>query len=749
MPSSPEVAVEEREAAARLAAVDGISPATRQDRESQAAAYGRWFDQQGLPDERRWDPETAGGYTVARWNAGVASGTIRKNLVALGSAAAQEGVLLDLAHPRAVLKGLARRDGDDRGSQQTPALTPDQEQQVLAACWEPFTKDAQRRLAWDVLRRAVTDAAVPPPHGKPWRGRWTPARRMSELAAEGLAFSEDGTQVTVTLDDGEQVTVRRAGPALVNDPVRCAELLAEARPAGPLMTPDDPVDRSFTAQSIQEASGAYRQALHDATFIAVKLETAARWPVLAGMNLEQLEAVGTDTEPAFNFRYRMAKAGPGERVLRIPGEAARLLAEWVDLAAWYGRTTGPLFRRSNIKQMGAQPETNRASITNLVARLSAATGIPFTQNSLRRTAATRRYLVADGGRSVEATRELLDHDGWQHTDTYIATGPEIAYPSDKFAPKGWADTPFDELAVEAAEAARLGTQRAVATERRYMQRIDGWERWCDEHGAEPWPVDGTLAARHVAGLSHGSARDTVEALTWFCRGEDPDWDRSRLAEARAVAEGLARLAAAERTGGVPTGLGVSDLVALAEATGAAALTGWIARRDRLALALLFAGALRQKDFALGLQTTDLTEDAEALWLQLPDGPVLLTRLDPIHPLLDVRKALCAVHGDDPAPGPLLPVKEHADRDPSRGPSPTRMRQLMWLWRAAAGLPSATLGDVRRAWAVCAWDQGVDLLTIHRHLRHTVFGATIGLLAPLLALDDTNPGHAISAGFEAA
>ena len=748
MPSSS-AAVEEREAAARLAAVDGISPATRQDRESQAAAYQRWCDHHGIPDECRWDPETVGAYVVARWDAGVATATIRKNLVALGSAAGREGVSLDLAHPRAVLKGLARRDGD-RGSQQTPALAPDQEQQVLAACWEPFPEAAQRRLAWDVLRRAVTDAAVPPPHGKPWRGRWTPAVRMSGLTAEGLSFSGDGTQVTVTLDDGEQVTVRRLGPALVNDPVRCAELLAEARPAGPLMTPDDPVDRCFDVRSIWSASGAYRQALHDATFIAVKLGTAARWPVLAGMNLEQLEAVGTDTEPAFVYWYDRAKAGHGERVLRITGEAARLLAEWVDLAAWYGRPAGPLFRRSNIKQMGAQPETDRRSITALVARLSAVTGIPFTQNSLRRTAATRRYLVADGGRSVEATRELLDHDGWQHTDTYIATGPEAPYVAGKFAPKGWADTPVDELAVEAAEAARLGTQRAVATERRYMQRIDGWERWCDEHGAEPWPVDGTLAARHVAGLSHGSARDTVEALTWFCRGEDPDWDRSRLAEARAVAEGLARLAAAERTGGVPTGLGVSDLVALAEATGAAALTGWIARRDRLALALLFAGALNPGDFNLGLQTGDVTEDTEGLWLCLPDGQrLLLTRLDPIHPLLDVREAFRAVHGDDPAPGPLLPVREASDRDLSRGLSSRGLKERMWLWRAAAELPDATPGDVRRAWAAHAHDQGLDLLTIHRHLRHTVFGATIGLLAPLLALDDTNPGHTIPAGFEAA
>ena len=744
---SPSAAVEERAAAARLAAVDGISPATRQDRESQAAAYGRWFDQQGLPDECRWAPETVGAWVDARWAAGVASGTIRKNLVALGSAAGREGVSLDLTHPRAVLKGLARRDGDARGSQQTPALTPDQEQQVLSACWEPFTKDAQRRLAWDVLRRAVTDAVPLPPHRKSWRGG-SPAVRMSGLAAEGLSFTGDGTQVTVTLDDGEQVMVRRAGPALVNDPVRCAELLAEARPAGPLMTPDDPVDRSFSTRYIWSASGAYRLALHDATFIAVKLGTAGRWPVLAGMNLEQLEAVGTDTEPAFVYWYDRAKAGPGERGLRVTGEAARLLAEWVDLAAWYGRTTGPVFRRSNIKQQGAQPETNRASITNLVARLSAATGIPFTQNSLRRTAATRSYHDADG-RSVEATCALLDHDGFQHTDTYIATGPEAPYVAGKFVPKGWADTPFDEMAVEAAEAARLGTQLAVATERKYVRRIDGWERWCDEHGEEPWPVDGTLAARHVAGLSHGSARATVEALNWFCRGEDPDWDRSRLAEARAVAEGLARLAAAERTVGVPTGLGVSDLVALAEATGAAALTGWIARRDRLALALLFAGALHAGDFSLGFQTGDVTEDTEGLWLCLPDGQrLLLTRLDPLHPLLDVREAFRAVHGDDPAPGPLLPVRATSDRDLSRGLSTRAMAKRMGLWCVAAGL-DATPGDVRRAWAVCAHEQGLDLLTIHRHLRHTVFGATVDWLAPLLALDGTNPGHTIPAGFEAA
>ena len=748
MPSSPEVAVEEREAAARLAAVDGISPATRQDRESQAAAYRRWFDQQGLPDERRWAPETVGAWVVARWAAGVATATIRKNLEALRWDAEREGVSLDLAHPRAVLKGLARRDGDDRGKQQTPALTPDQEQQVLSACWEPFTEDAQRRLAWDVLRRAVTDAVPLPPHRKSWRGRGSPATRMAGLTAEGLSFSGAGTQVTVTLDDGTQVTVRRLGPALVNDPVRCAELLAEARPAGPLMTPDDPVDLCFTAEAIQKASGDYRRSLHDATFIAVKLDTAARWPVLAGMNLEQLEAV-SDGAPAFVYRYDRAKAGPGERVLRITGEAARLLAEWVDLASWYGRT-GPVFRRSNIKQKGAQPETTSICIITLVRRLSAATGIPFTPNSLRRTAATRSYHDAEGGRSVEATRELLDHDTLLHTDTYIATGPEVPYSPGKFAPKGWADIPFDELAVEAAEAARLGTQLAVATERTYMQRIDGWERWCAGHGEEPWPADGTLAARHVACLSSGSARVVVEALDWFCRGEDPDWDRSRLAEARAVVEGLARLAAADRTGCIPAGLSVSDLAALAEATGTAASTDWFARRDRLALALLFAGALHPKDFNLGLQTGDVTEDSEGLWLCLPDGQrLLLTRLDPLHPLLAVPEAFRAVHGDDPAPGPLLPVREASDRDLSRGLSTRGLEERMFRWRAAAGLPDATPGDVRRAWATHAHDHGLDLLTIHRHLRHTVFQATVDWLAPLRALDDTNPGHAIPAGFEAA
>jgi len=540
------------------------------------------------------------------------------------------------------------------------------------------------------------------------------------------------------------------GPALVNDPVRCAELLASARPTGPLMTPDDPVDLYFTAQSIREASGDYRQALFDATFITVKLETAARWPVLASMNLEQLEAVGTDTEPAFVYWYDIAKAGHGERSLRITGEAARLLAEWVDLAEWYGRTTGPVFRRSNIKQQGAQPETNRASITKLVARLSAATGIPFTQNSLRRTAATRSYHDTDGGRSVEATRELLDHNGFQHTDTYIATGPEAPYPSDKFAPKGWADTPFEELAAEAAEAARLGTQLTVATERNYARRIGHWERWCEEHGEEPWPVDGPLAARHVAGLSHGSAREMVEALDWFCRGEDPDWARSRLADARAVVEGLARLAAAERTDGAPTGLTVADLVALAEATTTAAPTGWIASRDRLALALLFAGALNPRDFNLGLQTDAVTEDTEGLWLCLPDGQrLLLTRLTRLDPLLDVREAFRAVHGDDPAAGPLLPVRETSDRDLSSGLSSGGLVNRMWLWRAAAGLSDATPGDVRWAWATHAYAQGLDVLTIHRHLRNRSFKTTIIQLGPCLVLDDTNPGHAIPAGFEAA
>ena len=145
-------------------------------------------------------------------------------------------------------------------------------------------------------------------------------------------------------------------------------------------------------------------------------------------------------------------------------------------------------------------------------------------------------------------------------------------------------------------------------------------------------------------------------------------------------------------------------------------------RDQVIVYVGYGGAMRADDLSQArLQDIEATPWGCVLVLrttkddptcQAAETAVLLRRDDSLDPAAALADLVAAVGA---ATGPLVPIEVGSDQAMSAEGIANRVRSLA----KRAGLRVAPTGHLlRRSWSTHAYEAGIDLVTIQRHLRHS-------------------------------
>jgi integrase len=311
---------------------------------------------------------------------------------------------------------------------------------------------------------------------------------------------------------------------------------------------------------------------------------------------------------------------------------------------------------------------------------------------------------------------------------------------------GFSRAPLGRLQRQARNISAPATDAAAATLRTSAGHRNSWTKFCATNDLPALP-----STPEAVGFFVASCAD---------RGLAPSYIRALLATIRrdhdatgAEVPGLTELAgevldAYSRSGGdfrvrkAPI-LTIRELEAMAQRT----IDGPVGRRfqgdreqgaarDRLIVTLGYAGAMRADD----LRRSHLDDIERTPWgavLRLrsskdnqsgarAESVLVLRREGPLDPIaaLDSFHACTGLSS-----GPLLPSRFGID--PAQPVGRNHVRDRIAAIAAAAGVTkSPTAHSLRRSWATHAYEAGIDLVTIQRHLRHANVTDTKGYVDSL-------------------
>ena len=253
-----------------------------------------------------------------------------------------------------------------------------------------------------------------------------------------------------------------------------------------------------------------------------------------------------------------------------------------------------------------------------------------------------------------------------------------------------------------------------------------------------------FAARADEGLKATSLRAQLQTISG--RHDEAGHPTAGLAEiAEEILDAYSR-STTSTTRKAPI-LGLGDLAAMVEVATQAGTPQDL--RDRVIVCVGYGGAMRADDLSRArVQNIGATAWGCVLRLrttkddppgQVAETAVLLRRDDSLDPaaaaaITDLAAAVGA------ATGPLVSIDVGSDR----AMSPEGIADRVRLLAKQAGLRVAPTGQsLRRSWSTHAYEAGLDLVTIQRHLRHSSPTITKGYIASLSVLLD-NPAATLAA-----
>lgn len=746
--------------AALLAAATDVSASTR------ASYERRWRMWEAFADHHRVgalpaEPGHVAAFVVARHDAGVSPSGIAANLSAIGWFHARfEGAEGDVC-------GLARRVLRAVG----PAGTAVRPAPILSVgallAMARATPALGKGFAVKVVRSALGD--VPPRQLLGVRAedlRWGPGDAWVEIALP--AVPQRGRYPALA----GQVVRLMADAGWVACPVRALRHLCRAAGDGPLFSRglvSEPHLGSFNPTSSPDGLPA-RLGVRNTAIVCVGYGGALRIEELARARIEHLEPI----QGGYRLRIPVAKTS------RLVADQAVVLDQRDDdldpvtaLDRWLairGDHDGPMFTALHHRAPGRRAQGAHmpaGDIREVVGDLAGLVGLSASGYSLRRSWATHRWLEDPNslGRislqlrhaAADVTVRYIEDLRLQAVDAEAVLSPAVVTATAGGQPSqrkdlGFAPAPLETL-VERATALGNPTGRISPKSRSHYDSLWSiWERFAVGHDLAVLPATAEgvalfIASRADAGLRPHYLRQQLSVIErYHTEADHPVADLGGLA--REVLDAYARTAPAS-TRSAPL-LSLEDLKAMArhaqESSDADAL------RSRVMVCVGYGGAMRPGDLhrarlediehrpwgmLMGLHRP--VDDATAG--HVSDKVVLLRRDDELDPAAAVNDLVTATGRRS---GPLL-----TGFKPSRGQplSTERITDCVRALAAEAGARVVPTGDsLRRSWATHAYEAGVDLVTIQRHLRHERVTVTRDYLSSLSAWAD-NPAALLAAARE--
>jgi integrase len=713
------------------------------------------------------DPLDVAAFVVARRDAGVSRDGIAANLSAVAWFHGRSGPGMGdvTAAGRAVLKA-ASRDGAGRPRRPAPVLSVGALLAMAGVLPAQGASFAARVLRWSLPSvkprqlAAVTGADVSVGPAGEWAELQLPA-----VAAAGRHPALPPAVVRLAAD-----------PGWLACPVRAVRQLTAAAGSGPLCSPTQLFGqnpRGFNPTVSPDGIGARLQ-VRDAAIVCVGYAGALRVEELARARLEDIEPL------AGGYRLRIPQAKTSRS---MPAQAAVLdrrddgLDPVAALDRWLavrGDGDGPLFTALHHRAPGrvaAGTFMPAGDLRDVIGQLAVRAGLPSTVSgySLRRSWATHRYLSDPndlGGISLQLRHASIDMTVRYVEDLRVhhlqridmlSADRVLAGPGGQPAQRrdlGFAPTPLAELRQRASVLQAPRAALAPATRRINDAHWSSWHRFAQAAG---WPA---LPARPEAlGLFFAERADQglrphyldAQLRTILRRHADAGHPPGGLAVlAEEILDAYSR--SAPWTARKAPIITLGDLTAMAAA--AAERDGLEALRDRVLLCVGYCGAMRVDDLRRA-RLDDVERTPWGVLLRLRsskddpagisgDAIVLPSRADVLDPVAALRDLAAATGRSS---GPLLPTGRGADRPMTAEAVTERLRFLA----RTAGVRATPGGhSLRRSWATHAYEAGVDLVTIQRHLRHSAPSLTKGYVASLspwldnpavtLAAEPASPGQ---------
>ena len=721
--------------------VSAHSLASYERRWRQWVGFAEHFDLNLLPA----DPVDVAAFVVARHRNSVSSATISANLSAIDWMHRQAGVDGVCEHAKAVARSLAK-----------------------VAPSAPVTPAAVVSVG---ALRAM--ASLPPGGGTVFSTRLVRSaagslrpRQLLTVTGKDVRFDADWSSAELVIAGVPKVArhpslaattlVLEADPGWVACPVRALRQLVAEFGDGPLFSQQRLArvsGKSVRSDEVSEGTFA-RQQVRDTAIICVGYAGALRVEELSRARVEHLELLPN----GFVLRLPEAKttsAVPYQSVFLRESEGVldpvSALHRWL---AVRGDHDGPLFipvhhQSSTRWEEAPDMRMPAGDIRESIQRLADRVGLPpgVSGYSLRRSWATHRYL--EDPSSLELVSIQLRHSGIEMTARYIDDlRPALVDPSALLG---------DAVAVSATSARTrakknlafstepLGELRAAANELIHAKAVfkpntlrtrashwSNWERFCDKHRFNAFaPTDESLAmfVAHevqrgvVAHYLHAQVRSVIRVTT-----ENGSEVAGGTETAIELLDAYARAGGNVGRGKAPT-LSYTELCLIGAHFASSPKTA----RHLVTVAFGYCGALRVDDLRRArIEDVEVHDWGTVLRLRASkdnqsgrraETVIMPKRKDVLDPSAAFL-ALCDASGL--SEGPLVPTSVGA-------PHPSSYDAIVYWWQKAAahtGTTSPTGHSMRRSWATHAFESGVDVLTIQRHLRHSDTSDTRGYIASL-------------------
>jgi integrase len=732
--------------AALLAAATDVSMSTRASYERRWRLWAAFADHHGvraLPAE----PAHMAAFVVARHEAGVSLSGIAATLSAIGWFHARLDADDDVCgRARAVLRALGR------AGRSTVRPAPVLSVGALLAMARS-TPALGKAFAVKVVRSAL--GGVPP-------------RQLLAVRAGDLRWGPGDSWVEVALPAVPQHRSYPARPArvvrLVADagwvgcPVRALRQLSRAAGDGPLFSQRSLSGAylgSFNPTSSPEGLPA-RLGVRNAAIVCVGYGGALRLEELARARVEHLEPI------TGGYRLRI----PVAKTSRLVADQAAVLDQRDDdldpvtaLDRWLavrGDADGPLFTALHHRAPQRRAEgvyMPAGNIREAIGDLAGLVGLPGSVSgySLRRSWATHRYLEDPNalGRislqlrhtTADVTVRYIDDLRLQTVDTQALLSPDVVIAGPGGQPQrkdlGFTLAPLDELVERAGALANPAGRLSAKARSHYNSLWSIWKRFATTHDlavlpATPEAVALFIASRADAGLRPDYLRQQLSIIErYHDEAGQPVAGLGGLA--REVLDAYARTATTSpRTAPL---LSIDDLRAMARH--ARQTGGPEGLRSRATVCAGYGGAMRPGELrrarleeierrSWGL-LMGLRRSVDAPAGEMADTVVLVTRDDELDPVAAIDDLIAATGRRS---GPLLAGFKSGKGRPL---STERITDCLQNLASDAGVRVTPTGEsLRRSWATHAYEAGVDLVTVQRHLRHERASVTKAYLLSLSA-----------------
>ena len=678
----------------------------------QWAAFAEFHD----VDDLKARPDHVAAFVVARLDAGVSVATLGANLSAIRWVHKQ--VVNDVevaATARRVLRVLSDRTPNDSSQIPVPAATLSVGAIEAMVRWSP---PGDRLFSTRVIR-LVTGS-------KP--------RHLLAASISDIRFHQDGRSVTLTLPTGLVHLERGRHP--LECPVRALRSLVASSTDGDVFTELQLYGASPKGFNPLAAEGnePVRIGIRDQAIILTGYAGALRTAELARLRVEDL----TVEQQGYRLKIARAKgARSGEsqyvRVERTGDhlDPVQALDDWI---ATRGDHDGTLFSpigHTAQKRFDHDDGMHATTIRSIIVARANAVGLDNgpSGHSLRRSWATHQWLRDPHSFGVIAGK--LRHAQLETTMRYIerisldpaVNREDLLDPVKILAvsePKpdmrltlGFSETPLSEL-LETVEAVKTASHQKPSA--RADQAV-GWRWWCRfaiEHDVSIMPADPVHVAAFIgqradSGKSPSTLSNNLAAIrSAHAYYEMIPPDGFKLA--REVIAGHRRITAGDAE---PDPVLTEDQIQ------------YLARRlsrpgrslELAVVALGYSGALRPRDVDdLRIEDVRPTEEGRVSAVRGPSGNaksarvLALRREDKLDPV-----AAFSAQAGYRTKGPLFPWSRDVMNRPM---SQESIRNRLKRQCANAGIEQrVTLLSLRKAWATHAYENGLDVLTITRHLRH--------------------------------